>query len=217
MVSALRQPLDKLLMCCPPPLASQYRIINILCTPGRYPWPWPKPLVPTRHIPPLLPLGSRAPIPPPFLPTPLPFFLAPSRFSPRPPAQPTPVSPHHLPGARVRAPAANTSSVGGAAGWLCAGALSGGRRGGAAGGLRARARARLLCWARLGTGGFSLARSGRLGLDGRGEALQQHHVPALSQPLEPGVLCLHGGSGHPGGVGCLLRLRGEQVQHELHV
>lgn len=44
-----------------------------------------------------------------------------------------------------------------------------------------------------------------------------HHVSPLSQPLESGVLCLHGVSGDPGAVGCLLRLRGKQVQHELHV
>lgn len=203
-----------LLTCCPPPLASQYRIINILCTPGRYPWPWPIPLVPTRPIP-LLPPGSRAPILPPILPTPFPFSLVPSRFSPRPPAQPTPLAfPLPIsPGARSRS--------------RCERLLRGRRRGLAArrraerrakgrGCWRAPRRRALLCWARLGTGGFSLAGSGRLGLDGRGGA-QLHHVPALSQPLEPGFLCLHGASGHPGAVGCLLRLRGEQVQHELHV
>lgn len=67
---------------------------------------------------------------------------------PRPlPFLSTPSSPAHSacfptpsPRAHVRAPAANASSVGGAAGWLRAGALNGGRRGGAAGGLRAGAR-----------------------------------------------------------------------------
>lgn len=75
----------------------------------------------------------------------------------------------------------------------------------------------LLCWARLSTGVFpSLCLGCGASLGGRRGA-QLHHVSPLSQPLEPGVLCLHGVSGDPGAVGCLLRLRGEQVQHELHV
>lgn len=196
-------------MCYPPPLASQYWIINILCTPGRYPWPWPKPLVPTR---PIAPPASGIPRPHPFslpphpislIPRPLPFLSTPSS-----PAHSG--FPLHLPGAHVRAPAANASSVGGAAGRLCAGALSGADEGEGLLAVSAHARAAAVlgsAWhGRLFPGSGWAAGLGR---PWRGA--QQHHVPALNQLLEPGVLCLHGGPGHPGGVGCLLRLRGEQV------
>lgn len=78
----------------------------------------------------------------------------------------------------------------------------------------AQARAALLgtAW----HGRLSLALSRLRSFSGRRGA-RLHHVSPLSQPLEPGVLCLHGVFGDPGAVGCLLRLRGEQVQHELHV
>lgn len=190
-------------MCCPPPLASQYWIINILCTSGRYPWPWPKPLVPTRPIPPPASGNPRS----------HPFSLPPhpiSLFS-----SPPPVSLHSLQPSPLRFP--TPSPRGARSRSRCKRHLRGrrcglavrrraerdGRRGGAAGGLRARARAAAL----LGTAWHGRLFPGSVWAAGLGRpwsGAQQHHVPALSQPLEPGVLCLHGGSGHPGGVGCLL-------------
>lgn len=97
---------------------------------------------------------------------------------------------------------------------LRAGALGGERAGRT--GVRAGARcsgfapARALGFRRLAQSGLGAPRPRRRGRCRR-------HVSSLGQPLEPGVLCLNGLHGDSRAVGRLLRLRGEQVQYELHV